>query len=170
MPLRTTATQRRSARGRDRVRLTVDAVWIVRGRVLLVRRGRPPFRGRWALPGGFVEPRETVQRAVERELFEETGLKGTAVSLLGVYSEPGRDPRGSTVTLAFRIRGAAAPPHGGSDAREAAWRPVQRPGALAFDHRAILREALWSRGRPRRPRAGRRENAGGPPRGRRGVR
>ena len=68
--------------------LTVDAVWLRRGKVLLVRRARPPFRHRWALPGGFVELKETVEAAVVRELREETGLVGRPWSLVGVYSGP----------------------------------------------------------------------------------
>lgn len=128
--------------------LTVDAVWIVGNRILLVRRARPPFRGRWALPGGFVEVGETVEQAVVRELREETGLPAEGLRLLGVYSRPGRDPRGPTVTVAFRIRGKAAKPTGGSDAREARWLPLARARALAFDHDEIVGDALRA-GKPR---------------------
>ena len=66
--------------------LTVDAVWIRSGKVLLVRRGKPPFRGFWAFPGGFVELHETVEEALVRELREETGLSGHPVKIVGVYS------------------------------------------------------------------------------------
>ena len=122
--------------------LTADAVWIARGRILLVRRGRPPFRGCWALPGGFVEPDETVEAAVERELREETGLSGRAGALVGVYSGPDRDPRKPTTTVAYLIRGRPAPPRGGDDAAEAAWLPVGSARPLAFDHERIVRDAL----------------------------
>jgi 8-oxo-dGTP diphosphatase len=122
--------------------LTVDAVWIARGRVLLVRRGREPFRGWWALPGGFVEIDETVEKALARELFEETGLRGSRFALLGVYSGPGRDPRGPTVTIAFRVRGNPAQPKGGSDAREARWIRLAEAHGLAFDHDEIVADAL----------------------------
>ena len=121
--------------------LTVDAVWLARGRVLLVRRGRPPFRGRWALPGGFVEPEETVEAAVVREVREETGLRCQILGLVGVYSGPDRDPRKPTTSLAFRVGGIARPPVGGDDAAEAAWVPLGRVRQLAFDHGAILRDA-----------------------------
>jgi 8-oxo-dGTP diphosphatase len=134
--------------------LTVDAVWIAGGRILLVRRRYPPFRGRWALPGGFVELNETVEQAVTRELEEETGLHASAVTLLGVYSRPGRDPRGPTVTIAFKVRGTPAPPSGGSDAREARWLPLSRARSLAFDHDQIVADAVRrSRGRGRSARA-----------------
>ncbi len=121
--------------------LAVDSVWFSRGRVLLVRRGRPPFRGEWALPGGFVEYRETVESAVVRELREETGLAARPVRLVGVYSGPNRDPRHPTTSVVFRMSGRYAVPHGGDDAREAAWVPVEEVGRLAFDHAKILADA-----------------------------
>jgi 8-oxo-dGTP diphosphatase len=122
--------------------LTADAVWIVRGRVLLVRRGRPPFRGAWALPGGFVELEETVEAAVARELLEETGLRGRAARLVGVYSGPDRDPRKPTTTVAYLIRGRAGRPRAGDDAAAACWVPVGSARPLAFDHARILRDAV----------------------------
>lgn len=129
--------------------LTVDAVWLHRGRVLLVRRGRPPYRGRWALPGGFVEPDETVEQAVVRELREETGLVAHPIGLVGVFSGPGRDPRGPTASVVFRVRGTPRRPAGNDDAAEAAWVPLSRAQDLAFDHDAILRTALRARRRNR---------------------
>lgn len=122
--------------------LTVDAVWIRGGRVLLVRRGRPPFRGSWALPGGFVEVGETVEEAVLRELREETGLVGRLERLVGVYSDPGRDPRKHTVSVVFAIRGEGGEPKAGDDAGAAAWVPLAPRPALAFDHERILEDAL----------------------------
>ena len=126
--------------------LTTDAVWIHRGRILLVRRGRPPFRGRWALPGGFVELEETVEAAVRRELFEETGLRGRPAKLLGVYSGPDRDPRKPTTTVAYLIRGRPGPPRAGDDAAGAAWLRLEEVGPLAFDHDVIVRDALRALG------------------------
>jgi 8-oxo-dGTP diphosphatase len=122
--------------------LTVDAVWISGGRVLLVRRKRPPFRGSWAFPGGFVEAGETVEDAVARELFEETGLKARAFRMLGVYSRPGRDPRGPTVSVAFVAEGVPRAPKSGSDAAEAKWIALVPPRRLAFDHNEMLAHAL----------------------------
>ncbi|HTW77412.1 MAG TPA: NUDIX hydrolase [Thermoplasmata archaeon] len=121
--------------------LTVDAVWIAGGRVLLVRRGAPPFRGRWALPGGFVDACETVEAAVVRELKEETGLVARPIAVLGVYSGPGRDPRRPTATVAFRMRGRVASPRGSDDAADAAWVPLAAARGLAFDHDRIVRDA-----------------------------
>jgi 8-oxo-dGTP diphosphatase len=123
-------------------KLTVDAFYLNRGRVLLVRRARPPFRGQWALPGGFVEFGESTEAAVERELREETGLRATAENIVGVYSEPGRDPRGPTVSVVYRMRGRGGVPTGGDDAAAAAWFPLHRIPTLGFDHSRIVREAL----------------------------
>lgn len=127
--------------------LTVDAVWIRAGKVLLVRRGRPPFRGFLALPGGFVELRETVEQAVVRELHEETGLLGRPVGLVGVYSGPQRDPRKPTTSVAFLMTGRGGRPVGGDDAANAQWVPFAEARPLAFDHDRILADArrLWRR-------------------------
>ncbi|MFY9717286.1 MAG: NUDIX domain-containing protein [Thermoplasmata archaeon] len=122
--------------------LTVDAVWIRRGAVLLVRRRRPPFAGTWALPGGFVEPSESVEEAAERELLEETGLRGRRLGLLGVYSGPDRDPRQPTATVAFLFGGRGGSPRAGDDAADAAWIPLAAAKGLAFDHDLILRDAV----------------------------
>lgn len=137
--------------------LTTDAVWIHRGRVLLVRRAKPPFRGMWAFPGGFVEPRETVEETVVRELREETGLTGRPWKLVGVYSGPDRDPRKPTTTVAFLMRGNARRPTGGDDAASAEWVSLHAARPLAFDHGRILRDAvrLWQRSRKRGRRRGR---------------
>lgn len=137
--------------------LTVDAIWIHRGRVLLVRRGRTPFRGYWAFPGGFVEQRETVEAALSRELFEETGLRGSAGAIVGVYSGPDRDPRKPTTSIAYLVRGRPAPPRAGDDAAGAAWVPLEEAAPLAFDHGRMLADArrLLERARRRSGRRGR---------------
>ncbi|MGA8543296.1 MAG: NUDIX hydrolase [Thermoplasmata archaeon] len=122
--------------------LAVDAVWIRSGRVLLVRRGRPPFRGRWAFPGGFVELREKVEEAVVRELREETGLRARPGPIVGVYSGPDRDPRHPTTSVVFLMHGRGGLPRGGDDAADAQWVPLRALEPLAFDHDQILRDAL----------------------------
>lgn len=121
--------------------LTVDAVWIRAGRILLVRRAAPPFRGAWALPGGFVELRETVEEALVRELREETGLTGRPLKIVGVYSGPDRDPRKPTTTVAFLVRGRGGTPVGHDDAASAAWVPLSQAHPLAFDHERIVADA-----------------------------
>ncbi len=131
--------------------VTVDlAVFAVDGdglRVLLVRRKHDPFAGSWALPGGFLDVDEPIEDAARRELAEEAGFRADGpLSFLGVYGDPGRDPRGRTISLAHVavLRGPCPAVEGGDDAAEAAWRPARGPevAPLAFDHRAILDRAL----------------------------
>lgn len=148
-------------------RLTVDAfIRDRRGRLLLVRRGRPPFQGRWSLPGGFCEWKETTQAACARETQEETGLVVRVGALLGVYSAPDRDPRGHNVTVLYAARPLRGKVKGGDDAAQARWftpRELRRLD-FAFDHGQIIREQLARRAR--RPRVGppRRGRRGGAPR------
>jgi 8-oxo-dGTP diphosphatase len=129
-------------------RLTVDA-WIRdrSGRVLLVRRGRPPFEGRWSLPGGFCEWKETTETCCAREALEETGVRVKVGELLGVYSDPDRDPRGHNITVLYAARPVRGKAQGGDDAAEARWFRPSEIGALrfAFDHREIIREQLARR-------------------------
>lgn len=122
--------------------LTADCVVVdARRRVLLVRRKHPPFRGAYALPGGFVELGETVEAACRRELHEETGVKARKLHLIGVYSNPTRDPRGHTCSVAFLARVARAQATAGDDAAAAEWVKDWRKCDLAFDHRQILTDA-----------------------------
>src|SRR5262245_29264987 len=122
--------------------LTTDCVAVdARGRVLLVQRGKPPFKGKHALPGGFVSIGETVENACRRELLEETGVKAGRLELLGVYSDPRRDPRGHTCAVVFLTRIARATPKGGDDAAAARWVENWSTLDLAFDHAKILQDA-----------------------------
>jgi 8-oxo-dGTP diphosphatase len=121
--------------------LTVDAIILYEGRLILVRRGNEPFKGGLALPGGFVEKDETVEQAVVRESKEETGLDTEIVRLIGVYSEPGRDPRGPTVSVCYRLRVTGGSPRASSDAATV---ELAAPGAippLAFDHDRMIADA-----------------------------
>jgi 8-oxo-dGTP diphosphatase len=112
------------------------------GRVLLIRRKNEPYRGALALPGGFVEIGESVEAACRRELREETGLKADNLELVGVYSDPARDPRGHVCSVTFLARIGGATAVAGDDAAAVEW--VRDPGEhqLAFDHALILRDAL----------------------------
>jgi 8-oxo-dGTP diphosphatase len=123
--------------------LTVDCViFDPQGRVLLIRRGHDPYAGAYALPGGFVEVGETVEAACRREIAEETGIELGELHLVGVYSDPSRDPRGHVVSVVFAaLLSAAEEPRSGSDAAGAAWIADWRSFALAFDHAKILEDA-----------------------------
>jgi len=111
--------------------------------VLLIQRGEPPFMGEWALPGGFVEEGEIVAAAAARELAEETGTEAEDLSLIGVYSTPGRDPRGWTVSIAYLLElDSELAVQGDDDASAARWFGVDGLPPLAFDHAQIVSDAL----------------------------
>lgn len=107
--------------------------------IVLIRRANPPHQGAWVLPGGFVDVGETAERAALREVEEETGLQARITGLVGVYSDPGRDPRAhtSSVTYAMEAEGDREP-RGSSDAREARYWPLDALPRLGFDHERIV--------------------------------
>ncbi len=128
--------------------LTVDVVLIAvdKGagpRLLLIQRKRAPFRGRWALPGGFLDMGEQVETAARRELQEETGLSVGPLCQLGAYGEVGRDPRGRTISVVFLALhcGDRPEPIAGDDASESRWFPLTKLPPLAFDHGRIISDA-----------------------------
>ena len=111
-------------------------------KVLLIRRGGEPFKGEWALPGGFLRTNETAEQGALRELREETGLKTSAIGELGVFSDLERDPRERVITIAWYALVKPSSVVGGDDASEAAWFSVHHLPPLAFDHGKILDAAL----------------------------
>ncbi|MBX9773654.1 MAG: NUDIX hydrolase [Xanthobacteraceae bacterium] len=111
------------------------------GRLLLIRRKNPPFQGQYALPGGFVDYGETTEQAAARELAEETGLTAASLSLIGVYSDPGRDPRGHTVSIAYLVHVVEFIPRAGDDAAGAEFVADCERKVLAFDHNKIAADA-----------------------------
>jgi 8-oxo-dGTP diphosphatase len=128
--------------------LTVDILLFFAGRegleILLIKRAREPFKDHWALPGGFVDENESLEAAAARELLEETGLRRAKFKQIGAFGDPGRDPRGHTVSIAFAAILKSRPKVTGSDdASEAAWHPLKRLPKLAFDHKKIIRTGLW---------------------------
>ncbi len=135
----------------NNVRLTVDVILFALNRdgqqhVLLIKRRWDPYQGRWALPGGHVDPGEPTLVAAHRELTEETGITVDGLDLLGVYADPGRDPRGRYVTFAYRgtINGAWPVPEAADDAVDARWWPVTEltEDMMAFDHYGIVADAV----------------------------
>src|SRR4051794_10003398 len=127
----------------QRPSLSVDVAVVTREakpRVLLIRRRGDPFAGSWALPGGFVDPDEAPASAAARELREETGVTSVDLEQLGTFGDPGRDPRGWTVTVAFLARADAETANAvaADDAAAVGWYPLEAPpGPLAFDHARI---------------------------------
>jgi len=120
-----------------------DAVLFNRGKVLLVKRGNPPFKGIWALPGGRIEGNETAEQCLIRETKEETGLSVIPLVFVGIYSNPKRDPR-RTISAGFIVKRVSGILKAGSDAADARWFPVSKLPKIAFDHKLVLRDALDS--------------------------
>jgi 8-oxo-dGTP diphosphatase len=110
--------------------------------VLLIKRAKEPFKGQWALPGGFVDKDESLEAAAARELKEETGLEDIRLAQIGAFGDPGRDPRGHCISIVFAAAiSSRVEAIGADDAEEARWHSATRPPRLAFDHKKILRFA-----------------------------
>ncbi len=123
------------------ITLTVDAIIPYRGGIVLIKRRNEPFKDYYALPGGIVEYGETVEQALIREVREETGLEVDPYKLVGVYSDPDRDPRGHFVSVCF-----IAIPKGGelkasSDAKDVGVFKLKSLPKLAFDHEKMIEDA-----------------------------
>lgn len=117
-----------------------DAVILQDGRIVLIRRNKEPFKGMWALPGGFAEENETAEECCGREAYEETGLRVRVKRLIGIFSDPERDPRG-TIAGAYLCKVVGGELKGGDDAKEAKWFSLEKLPELAFDHKKIIEEA-----------------------------
>ncbi|HUV89665.1 MAG TPA: NUDIX domain-containing protein [Anaerolineae bacterium] len=128
--------------------VTADVIiFTLRGndlQVLLIRRKYSPFEGMWAIPGGFVGISESLEEAARRELEEEAGVRDVYLEQLYTFGDPGRDPRGRVITVAYfaLVPAAVISPRAGDDAAEARWWSVVHLPPLAFDHVGILAYAL----------------------------
>ena len=111
-------------------------------KLLLVERGIPPFKGMWALPGGYLQMDEDAIDGAKRELFEETGLRDAYIEQFRTFSAVDRDPRGRVITIAHLALVRISEVKGGDDAAKAQWFPLKDVPQLAFDHDMILREAM----------------------------
>ncbi|MBW9221973.1 NUDIX hydrolase [Methanothermococcus sp. SCGC AD-155-C09] len=124
--------------------LAVDGIVNIDNRLLLIKRKNPPFKDFWAFPGGFVDYGESTEDAIIREVFEESGLKTEIESLLGVYSNPNRDPRGHVVSIVYILKYIEGSPKGSDDAKEAKFFSIGdiKNMNLAFDHKSIFKDYL----------------------------
>ncbi|MCS7105731.1 MAG: NUDIX hydrolase [Candidatus Aenigmarchaeota archaeon] len=124
------------------INLAVDAIVEKGNKILLITRASEPFKGMLALPGGFVEEGERVEQALIREVEEETSIVVKPKEILGVYSDPERDPRGHTVSIVFVAEVAGGELEAGGDAEEVDWYELKKINLknLAFDHARILKD------------------------------
>ncbi|MGD9993061.1 MAG: NUDIX domain-containing protein [Salinivirgaceae bacterium] len=113
-------------------------------KILLIERGNPPFKGQWALPGGFVDENEALKTAALRELKEETHLEGIELSQLHTFGNPGRDPRGHNISIVYMgwLSDEKQQATAGDDAKKLAWFPINHLPQLAFDHQEIISLAV----------------------------
>ena len=122
--------------------ITVDGIIIKNEKILLIKRATEPYKDSWALPGGFVELGETLEQAVAREIEEETCLKTEALKLVGAYSDPKRDPRGHTISVAYLMKITSGKPKTTDEAKEIRYFPLNDlPENIAFDHKKIIEDA-----------------------------
>jgi len=127
---------------------TVDAIIQKSSSLLLVKRKNHPFKNQFALPGGFVNEGETIENAIVREVYEETSLEVHPIDILGVYSDPTRDPRGHIMSVVFIVLVIRGIPTAGDDAHEISWIPINKIDEIeiAFDHKLLIRDYLkWKK-------------------------
>ncbi len=118
-----------------------DGILIEGNRILLIRRGREPFKGEWGVPGGRIEDDETAEQCLVREMKEETGLDVEPVKLVGIYSDPLRDPR-LIIAAAYLVKRTGGEVRGGDDAAEAGWYELDKMPPLCTDHGRMVKDAL----------------------------
>jgi ADP-ribose pyrophosphatase YjhB (NUDIX family) len=127
---------------------TVDAIIQNSNSILLVKRSKEPYKNKFALPGGFVNEGETIEEAIKREVYEETSLEVHPIDILGVYSDPKRDPRGHIMTVVFVVIIVRGNPSAGDDAKEISWIPIEKISdiKIAFDHKLVIHDYLrWKK-------------------------
>jgi 8-oxo-dGTP diphosphatase len=127
--------------------VTVDAIVFAffkgRAKLLLINRAKEPFKGKWALPGGFIEIDEELEDAVSRELAEETGLTDVPLEQMHTFGQCGRDPRGRQITIAFIGVTTRTKIRAGDDAGKARWFDIEKlPKDMAFDHNEVAKFAI----------------------------
>lgn len=118
-----------------------DGILIEGGKILLIRRGKEPFKGEWGVPGGRIEDDETAEQCLVREMKEETGLDVVPLKLIGLYSEPKRDPR-LIIAAAYLVKRIGGEVRGGDDAAEAKWYELDDIPPLCTDHGKMVKDAI----------------------------
>ena len=126
--------------------VTVDAIIEMEGGIVLIQRGKEPYKGMWALPGGHLDYGESLEKAAAREVMEETGLEIYEMHQVHAYSEPGRDPRGHYISMVFaaRVKGELK---AGDDAAKIAVYSLDALPPLAFDHAGMIKDYIAWKGR-----------------------
>lgn len=123
--------------------LMVDAVIIQDGKVLLTKRNIPPYKGWWCLPGGHLDYGETCEKGIIREVEEETGFKTRVVKLIGVYSDPKRDPRGHFVSATYLLKIIGGKTKQNKEVKETKFFSLKElPQKIVPDHRNAIRDAI----------------------------
>lgn len=125
--------------------VTADGIAVRGNEIVLIKRAKEPFKGHYALPGGFLNYGETLEHCVVREVLEETGLRTEIVELIGVFSAPERDPRGHFVTAVYHLKPVGGTLKAGDDADAAEWVHIDKLPKFAFDHGKIVQAFLAKR-------------------------
>lgn len=126
----------------ERPTVACDGILIVDNSLLLVKRGKEPFKDMYALPGGILEYGERAESCVKREILEETGLKTKIIDLVGVYSDPERDPRGHFISIVYHLKPCGGELKSGDDAAAVGLFPLDDLPELAFDHEKIISDFM----------------------------